>query len=339
MTTEHNCGVRASRRWHADASAALAVQRRGSGDRLRARLSGRCPSVRRRSLRSGGRGRQQPGVGVAHQARRRFEACLGCPCWRAQAGQRRRERRRRIRRQRRPGGVQLHGVHFERRRPPAAARGLDGPAARCAQPGDVLFNSTGTNLIGARVGTSQIDSFSVDEDGRLTAAWARPSRLRPPARSGASSARPTRASCSSQTHTQGTGTARSRRSAWPGTARCPRSAHRRSPTTRPPRAGSKSRTTGSSCSPSTPPRQHLALLGRAQRHPDAARFHPGQQPGRSRRRRSPAQHRRSDPVRRREPHRRRGRVHGEWWPVDRARIRLAPGRCHASRRCDQVGPA
>jgi hypothetical protein len=33
------------------------------------------------------------------------------------------------------------------------------PAA--AQPGDVLFNSTGTRLVGTRVGTSQIDSFTV----------------------------------------------------------------------------------------------------------------------------------------------------------------------------------
>jgi 6-phosphogluconolactonase len=39
-----------------------------------------------------------------------------------------------------------------------------------AQPGDVLFNSTGTNLVGTRVGTSQIDSFSVDWSGRLHAA-------------------------------------------------------------------------------------------------------------------------------------------------------------------------
>ena len=30
-----------------------------------------------------------------------------------------------------------------------------------AQPGDVLFNSTGTKLIGTRVGTSRIDSFTV----------------------------------------------------------------------------------------------------------------------------------------------------------------------------------
>jgi 6-phosphogluconolactonase len=39
-----------------------------------------------------------------------------------------------------------------------------------AQPGDVLFNSTGTNLAGTRVGPSQIDSFAVRRDGRLTAA-------------------------------------------------------------------------------------------------------------------------------------------------------------------------
>ncbi|MGH3298554.1 MAG: lactonase family protein, partial [Trebonia sp.] len=42
------------------------------------------------------------------------------------------------------------------------------PAA--AQPGDVLFNSTGSRLIGTRVGTSQIDSFTVGLSGRLTAA-------------------------------------------------------------------------------------------------------------------------------------------------------------------------
>jgi 6-phosphogluconolactonase len=38
-----------------------------------------------------------------------------------------------------------------------------------SQPGDVLFNSTGSKLAGARVGTSQIDSFTVHH-GRLTAA-------------------------------------------------------------------------------------------------------------------------------------------------------------------------
>jgi hypothetical protein len=42
------------------------------------------------------------------------------------------------------------------------------PAA--AQPGDVLFNGTGSKLIGTRVGTSQIDSFTVGLNGRLRAA-------------------------------------------------------------------------------------------------------------------------------------------------------------------------
>jgi 6-phosphogluconolactonase len=39
-----------------------------------------------------------------------------------------------------------------------------------SEPGDVLFNSTGTNLLGARVNTSLIDSFAVGSDGRLEAA-------------------------------------------------------------------------------------------------------------------------------------------------------------------------
>jgi 6-phosphogluconolactonase len=39
-----------------------------------------------------------------------------------------------------------------------------------AQPGDVLFNGTGSKLVGTRVGTSQIDSFTVGPRGRLTAA-------------------------------------------------------------------------------------------------------------------------------------------------------------------------
>jgi 6-phosphogluconolactonase len=43
-----------------------------------------------------------------------------------------------------------------------------------AQPGDVLFNATGTNLVGTRVGTSQIDSFSISDDGRLAAAAGSP---------------------------------------------------------------------------------------------------------------------------------------------------------------------
>ena len=43
-----------------------------------------------------------------------------------------------------------------------------------AQPGDVLFNSTGSNLIGTRVGSSEIDSFSVGGDGLLTPATGSP---------------------------------------------------------------------------------------------------------------------------------------------------------------------
>jgi 6-phosphogluconolactonase (cycloisomerase 2 family) len=39
-----------------------------------------------------------------------------------------------------------------------------------SQPGDVLFNGTGTKLVGTLVGTSMIDSFTVGSDGRLTAA-------------------------------------------------------------------------------------------------------------------------------------------------------------------------
>jgi 6-phosphogluconolactonase (cycloisomerase 2 family) len=48
------------------------------------------------------------------------------------------------------------------------------PLPNTAQPGDVLFDSTGTRLAGTRVGTSQIDSFSVGSDGRLHAASGSP---------------------------------------------------------------------------------------------------------------------------------------------------------------------
>ncbi|HEX4088979.1 MAG TPA: beta-propeller fold lactonase family protein [Trebonia sp.] len=51
---------------------------------------------------------------------------------------------------------------------PVPGSTVDLPAA--AQPGDVLFNGTGTALVGTRVGTSQIDSFTVGLSGRLTAA-------------------------------------------------------------------------------------------------------------------------------------------------------------------------
>lgn len=44
------------------------------------------------------------------------------------------------------------------------------PLPAGAQPGDVLFNSTGKNLAGTRVGMSAIDSFRVGKRGRLTPA-------------------------------------------------------------------------------------------------------------------------------------------------------------------------
>jgi 6-phosphogluconolactonase (cycloisomerase 2 family) len=43
-----------------------------------------------------------------------------------------------------------------------------------SQPGDILFNSTGTNLVGTRVGTSEIDSFTVGRSGLLTEAVGAP---------------------------------------------------------------------------------------------------------------------------------------------------------------------
>ena len=43
-----------------------------------------------------------------------------------------------------------------------------------SQPGDVLFNGDGTKLVGTRVNTSLIDSFTVGSDGLLTAAAGSP---------------------------------------------------------------------------------------------------------------------------------------------------------------------
>ena len=48
------------------------------------------------------------------------------------------------------------------------------PVPDGSQPGDVLFNAAGTNLVGTRVGTSQIDSFTVGSGGLLTAAAGSP---------------------------------------------------------------------------------------------------------------------------------------------------------------------
>ena len=70
-----------------------------------------------------------------------------------------------------------------------------------AAPGDVLFDGTGTRLVGTEVGPSVIDSFTVSYGGRLTAAPGSPFPARAWGRSAASSARPTRTSCSCPTPT------------------------------------------------------------------------------------------------------------------------------------------
>ncbi|HEY2297429.1 MAG TPA: beta-propeller fold lactonase family protein [Jatrophihabitans sp.] len=44
------------------------------------------------------------------------------------------------------------------------------PLASNSQPGDVLFNNTGTKLAGTEIGTSVIDSFTVRPNGRLSEA-------------------------------------------------------------------------------------------------------------------------------------------------------------------------
>jgi hypothetical protein len=48
------------------------------------------------------------------------------------------------------------------------------PLPAGSSPGDVLFNGDGTKLVGVRVGTSLIDSFTVGGDGLLTAATGSP---------------------------------------------------------------------------------------------------------------------------------------------------------------------
>jgi len=49
-----------------------------------------------------------------------------------------------------------------------------------SSPGDVLFNGTGTSLVGVRVNTSLIDSFAVGSDGRLKAAPSSPTAAQGP---------------------------------------------------------------------------------------------------------------------------------------------------------------
>jgi 6-phosphogluconolactonase len=73
-----------------------------------------------------------------------------------------------------PGGTNYTGFRLRRggRLRPIPGSTVTLPDG--SQPGDVLFNSTGANLVGTRIGTSLIDSFGVGQDGRLTAAPASP---------------------------------------------------------------------------------------------------------------------------------------------------------------------
>jgi 6-phosphogluconolactonase (cycloisomerase 2 family) len=68
------------------------------------------------------------------------------------------------------GGSNYTGFTLNRggRLRPLAASTVPLPDA--SEPGDVLFNSTGRNLLGVRVNTSLIDSFAVNRGGRLEAA-------------------------------------------------------------------------------------------------------------------------------------------------------------------------
>jgi 6-phosphogluconolactonase len=69
-----------------------------------------------------------------------------------------------------PGGSNYTGfvLGFDGRLHPLSGSTVALPDS--AQPGDVLFNATGTRLVGTRVASSQIDSFVVDPAGRLHAA-------------------------------------------------------------------------------------------------------------------------------------------------------------------------
>ena len=117
-----------------------------------------------------------------------------------------------------------------------------------AQPGDVLFDGTGTKLVGTRIGTSLIDSFTVGSDGRLTAAPGPRSPPRALARSAVSSARRTRTSCLCPTLTTAPAPAPSQPLTTPRTGPYRRSDPPRSQTCRRPRAGWRSPMTASSCS-------------------------------------------------------------------------------------------
>lgn len=68
------------------------------------------------------------------------------------------------------GGTSYNGFRLSRGGRLRPIPGATIPLPAGSQPGDVLFNGDGTKLVGTRVSTSEIDSFTVDPAGRATAA-------------------------------------------------------------------------------------------------------------------------------------------------------------------------
>ncbi len=72
------------------------------------------------------------------------------------------------------GGSNYAGFDFDRFGRLTPIPGATFALPDTAQPGDVLINGTASKLVGTRVGTSQIDSFTIDGRGRLHAAAGSP---------------------------------------------------------------------------------------------------------------------------------------------------------------------
>lgn len=72
------------------------------------------------------------------------------------------------------GGSNYAGFRFDRLGRLRPLPGVVFPLPDSSQPGDVLINSAGTKLVGTRVGSSLIDSFTVDRRGGLHAAAGSP---------------------------------------------------------------------------------------------------------------------------------------------------------------------
>jgi 6-phosphogluconolactonase len=68
------------------------------------------------------------------------------------------------------GGSDYTGFTLHRHGQLSPLPGSTIPLPDSAAPGDVLINPTGTELVGTRVGTSQIDAFAIDQRGGLHAA-------------------------------------------------------------------------------------------------------------------------------------------------------------------------